>query len=134
MQPVILYVEDEARSRKVMELLLSKRMGLPHVTMFEDSTDFLSRAEALNPRPSVIFLDIHIRPHNGFDMLRMLRQSSHFDSVPIVALTASIMNEEVNELLVAGFDGCLGKPIDTDTFPEILERIAAGEKIWHIIS
>jgi CheY-like chemotaxis protein len=132
-QPTILYVEDEARSRRVMQLMLN-RMNIPQVTMFEDSSDFLARAEALDPRPDVILLDIHVRPYNGFEMLAMLRQSELLAQVRIVALTASVMNEEVDQLKTAGFDGCLAKPIDSDAFPEILAQIMRGESIWHIIA
>jgi CheY-like chemotaxis protein len=68
----ILYVEDDPRSRKVMNLLLRGSMGLSDVTILEDSEDFLKKVLALNPVPEVIFLDIHVAPHNGFEMLKML--------------------------------------------------------------
>lgn len=134
LEPVILYVEDDSKSRRVMQLLLVNIMKLTYVTMFADSTDFLVRATALEPKPDVIFLDIHVAPHNGFQMLEMLRSSEHFAGTRILALTASVMNEEVQQLKAAGFDGCLAKPIDTDTFPELLARISRGEALWHIIT
>ena len=133
-QPAILYVEDETHSRKVMKILLQGRIGLTDVTIFDSSIDFLRRAEELSPRPDVIFLDIHVGPHNGFEMLKMLRHSEHFARTRIVALTASVMNEEVQQLQMAGFDGCLGKPLNADTFPEVLQRIVAGEDVWQIAS
>lgn len=132
--PAILYVEDDAPSRKIMQMLLRGRMNLPHAYFFEDSSDFLTRALALQPKPDVIFLDIHVKPLDGFEMLGLLRGHEHFKGVPIVALTASVMNEEVQRLLSAGFDGCLAKPIDLDTFPEMLKRILNGEAIWRIIT
>jgi len=49
-------------------------------------------------------------------------------------MTASVMNEEVHRLRTCGFDGCLAKPIDFDSFPEALNRILSGEKIWRIVS
>ena len=128
----VLYVEDEVRSRKVMHMLLKGRMGLPNVTIFEDSANFLQRVQALDPKPQVVFLDIHVQPHNGFEMLRMLRKSRDFDHTRIVALTASVMSEEVEQLQLAGFDGCLSKPVDMDTFPDTLGRIVRGEDIWSI--
>ena len=133
-QPAILYVEDDSRSVKVMDVLLTKRMGLSHVTIMEDSANFLERVQTLTPKPDVIFLDIHVEPHNGFAMLKMLRDSGEFDNSRIVALTASVMNEEVVQLRQAGFDACLGKPVDMDTFPDVLNRILNGESLWHIIS
>ncbi|MCS7071598.1 MAG: response regulator, partial [Anaerolinea sp.] len=89
---------------------------------------------ALDPRPTVIFLDIHVKPLNGFEMLALLRAQEWCAHVPIIALTASVMNEEVRKLEAAGFDGCLSKPIDMDTFPDVLRQILAGERIWRIIS
>jgi two-component system, cell cycle response regulator DivK len=131
-QPVVLYVEDDARSRKLMAMLLKGRMKLPHVTILEDSQDFLDHIDALDPKPDVILLDIHMKPHNGFEMLTMLRQLEWLNGIPVVALTASVMNEEVQRLRSAGFNGCLAKPIDLDSFPETLERILDGESIWRI--
>ena len=133
-QPCILYVEDEARSRRVMQMLLVNSMRLEHVNIFEDSADFMARVDALTPKPDVIFLDIHVAPYNGFQMLEMLRKSGRYNDTFIVALTASVMNEEVSQLRESGFDGCLSKPIDIDTFPELLSLILKGEELWHITS
>ena len=65
-------------------------------------------------------------------MLHMLRQSQQFKQTRIIALTASVMNEEVEQLQSAGFEGCLAKPIDVENFPETLDRIMQGEYLWHI--
>lgn len=132
MQPAVLYVEDDLLSRKVMEMMLVGRMQLKDVTIFEDSRDIIQRVSALDRRPDIILLDIHMQPHDGFDVLKMLHERPEFDSTQIVALTASVMNEEVKRLETAGFDGCLSKPIDVDNFPQLFSRILAGETIWHI--
>jgi len=129
----ILYVEDDSRSRRVMQMITSD-IGISNVVIFEDSTDFKARLTSLERRPSLIFLDIHMSPYTGFEMLEMLRQMEQFQGVPVVAMTASVMNEEVHQLKSSGFDGCLAKPIDFDTFPDALERILQGEKIWRISS
>lgn len=131
-KPHILYVEDEIRSRRVMQMITSD-LDLPAVMLFEDSTDFLERVLALSPKPDLIFLDIHMKPYTGFQLLEMLRATGGFETIPIVAMTASVMNEEIQALRTAGFDGCIAKPIDFDSFPEILNRIMSGEKVWRIL-
>jgi CheY-like chemotaxis protein len=133
-QPTVLYVEDDAPSRRLMQMLFKGRMNIPHLTIMEDSQDFLARVEALDPKPDVIFLDIHMKPYNGFEMLEMLRQLDWVNGTPIVALTASVMNEEVQKLRSIGFNGCLAKPLDIETFPEMFQRIMAGETVWRILS
>ena len=85
-------------------------------------------------KPDVILLDIHVKPFTGFEMLEMLRQSEHFAGTKIVALTASVMNEEVLQLKESSFDGCLSKPVDSDIFPDLLSQIVEGEEIWRITS
>jgi CheY-like chemotaxis protein len=130
----ILYVEDDSLSRKVMQMLLRGTMKLEHVTIFEDSSNFIEKALALDPKPDVIFLDIHMNPIDGFEMLELLRASEKFQSSYIVAMTASVMNEEVAKLQSAGFDGCIAKPIDKNRFPALLENILKGETVWSIFS
>ena len=133
-QPAVLYVEDDDLSRKVMKMLLCGSMGLSQVTIFDDSRDFLSRALMLDPMPDIVFLDIHVDPYDGFEMLEMLQQQPEFQNVPMVALTASVMNEEVEQLRASGFHSCLAKPIDSDTFPDAMERILSGESIWRVMA
>lgn len=131
--PSVLYVEDDELSRDIMYLILVRGMGLQHVTILDDTRNFIERAEQLNPQPDVFLLDIHMQPHSGFDLLAQLRGQEQYRDTPVVALTASVMNEEVHQLKQAGFDGVLAKPVDQDTFPDLLARIINGEKIWRVL-
>jgi len=133
-QPIILYVEDDVMSRRMMRILLESRLKIQHLTIFANSENFLEQVEALDPKPTVIFLDIHMKPYSGFEMLDMLRALPWTVHTRILALTASVMHEEVQQLMQAGFDGCLAKPIDLDTFPETLQRIVVGEQVWRVLS
>jgi len=129
-QPTVLYVEDDLQSRMVLEILLMEEMGLPHVTILENSVDFLSKVEALDPAADVVLLDIHVKPYNGFEMLAMLRNHPLYKDKPVVALTASVMSEEVALLEQSGFNGVIAKPIQQEVFPELLERVINGERLW----
>ena len=131
-KPAILYVEDDRLSRRLMEMLMKGRMQLPHVTILEDSEDFMLHVAALDPKPDIVLLDIHVKPYDGFEMLSMLRTLDWAKQTPVVALTASVMNEEIQQLTAAGFNGCIGKPIDIKSMPDTLERIQSGEPVWHI--
>ncbi len=131
-KPVVLYVEDDPQSRRLMSMLLTGRMHLTGVQIFEDSQDFQAKIEGLVAKPDIIFLDIHVSPLNGFEMLQVLRQMDWLRDTPIIALTASVMNEEVHQLRSAGFNGCLSKPLDISTFPNTFQRILEGENVWRI--
>jgi two-component system cell cycle response regulator DivK len=131
-QPMFLYVEDDPLSREIMEMML-RNLGYTRITLLESSQDVMQRIEELPSVPDVICLDIHMQPHNGFEMLEALRQRPTFASKSIIAVTASVMNEEVERLKAAGFDGAIGKPLDFENFANLIGRVLAGEKVWHII-
>src|SRR5215211_7169131 len=128
----LLCVEDDSSNRLVMKLLVEKTLSVKYYAIFEDSAGFLSRVRNLPMRPEIILLDIHVSPFNGFQMLQMIREDAVYFDTKVVALTASVMNEEVQQLRKNGFDGAIGKPITLSTFPIIIERIMKGEKIWQI--
>jgi CheY-like chemotaxis protein len=128
-----LYVEDDPMSREIMRLILNRLLGYQQVAIFEDSQDFIEKLEALDFRPDVILVDIHMQPLNGFDLLRLLRQRPDYLHTPVVALTASVMNEEVAMLRLAGFDGVIAKPVNQEQFPGLLERILRGEHVWGLV-
>ena len=128
----LLCVEDDSSNRLVMKLLVEKTLSVKHYAIFEDSADFLSRVRNLPLRPDIILLDIHVSPYNGFQMLQMIRGDSVYFDTKVVALTASVMNEEVERLRKSGFDGAIGKPIALSSFPVVIERILNGESIWQL--
>jgi CheY-like chemotaxis protein len=128
----LLCVEDDPSNRLVMKLLVEKMLSPKYYAIFEDSVDFLPRVRGLPLRPDVILLDIHVSPSNGFQMLQMIREDPVYFNTKVVALTASVMNEEVEKLRKSGFDGAIGKPITLSTFPIVIERILNGESIWQV--
>lgn len=129
--PTFLYVEDEENSRDIMRLFLES-LGYTQVTIWPNSAHFDRQLQALSPEPDVFFLDIHVLPYDGFEMLAMIRARPNLAGKPVIALTASVMSEEVSRLKLAGFDGVIAKPLDLDIFPDLIRRILAGEKVWHI--
>ena len=128
----LLCVEDDFSNRLVMKLLVEKTLNVRDYAIFEDSANFLSRVRNLPKRPDIILLDIHVSPLNGFQMLQEIRGDSVYFTTKVVALTASVMNEEVERLRKSGFDGAIGKPISLSNFPITIERIMNGESIWQL--
>jgi CheY-like chemotaxis protein len=131
--PTCLYIEDDVYSQEVMKLMMVDVLGFQDLIIFEDSANLEERLAQLPSTPDIIFVDIHMKPIDGFQILGILRHLSRFENTPIVALTASVMNEEVQMLREASFNGAIAKPIDSDAFPEALKRIMCGEEVWRII-
>ena len=128
----ILYVEDDPLSREIMTMMVENILHPKTFVMLEHSEDFLSRVHTIDPAPTLIMLDIHVKPLNGFQMLELLRQDENLKHVKIIALTASVMNEEVEQLRASGFDGAIAKPLSIQTFPELIQRVLSGDAVWYI--
>jgi CheY-like chemotaxis protein len=127
-----LYVDDDKPSREIMERLIRDVLRVERCFIFEDSADFVERLYSLPIQPDVILLDIHMSPDNGFRLLEILRGLPEYQTAKIVALTASVMNEEVEQLQTAGFDGAISKPLNIRVFPTLLQQIIEGETVWYI--
>jgi CheY-like chemotaxis protein len=130
--PFLLYVEDDPNSREIMQVLLIDLMGFKEYVCFESTENFISRFEMLPAVPDLVFLDIQIEPHNGYEVLAMLRALPHYEKLRIIATTASVSLQEVQQLKQAGFNGLIGKPIKPKQFPQLINKFLGGEEVWFI--
>jgi CheY-like chemotaxis protein len=126
---VIVYVEDDPLSRQVMQLTAEHVLRIKNLIIFEDSTDIVSRIRALDKRPDIIFLDIQVRPHDGYEMVKMIRHDQELCDAKVVAITASVVNA-MEKLRDSGFDGMINKPVNPTSLLGLIERIVQGEQIW----
>jgi len=131
-QPILVYVEDDEASILVMKMVVERVMGLPTLYVLQSRADFIQQVKELGVKPDVFLLDVQMEPYDGVDLLSMLRGDPHFKSSKVVALTASVTNEEVSLLKSGGFDGAIAKPLNIDAFPDLIARIINGEQVWYI--
>jgi len=131
-QPVLVYVEDDEASILVMKMVVERVMGLPTLHVLESRADFVQQVKELGVVPDVFLLDIQMKPYGGAELLSMLRGDPQFKKSKVIALTASVTNEEVSLLKSGGFDGAIAKPLNIDVFPDLIARIINGEPVWYI--
>lgn len=132
-QPVLVYVEDDEASIAVMKAIVERVMKLQTLHVLQSRADFLEQVKQLDVMPDLFLFDIQMKPYDGFELLSMLRNDPEFDGSKVVALTASVMSEEVARLKRRGFDGAIAKPLDIDLFPHLIAKIIDGVNIWHIV-
>ncbi len=91
------------------------------VVMATGGREAISMARA--EHPDLILMDLHMPDIDGFAVLRELRGDAKFARVPIIALTASAMPEDRNDVMTAGFDGFITKPIRLPALRSEVERL-----------
>ena len=131
-QPILVYVEDDENSILVMKMVVERVMGLPTLHVLQSRADFVQQVKGLGVVPDVFLLDIQMKPFDGVELLSMLRGDPQFNKSKVVALTASVTNEEVSLLKRGGFDGAIAKPLNINAFPDLIARIINGEQVWYI--
>jgi CheY-like chemotaxis protein len=131
--PILVYVEDDENSILVMKMVVERVMELPTLHVLQSRSDFLQQVRGLNVVPDVFLLDIQMKPYDGVELLSILRADPQFKHCIVVALTASVTNEEVSLLKSGGFDGAIAKPLNIDIFPDLIARILNGEQVWYIV-
>lgn len=132
-QPVLVYVEDDEASIIVMQAIVERVMKLPTLHVLPNSADFVQQVRQLDVTPDIFLFDIQMDPYDGFDLLSMIRNDPEFCRSKVVALTASVMSEEVARLKKSGFDGAIAKPLNIAVFPDLIAKIIKGESVWYIV-
>jgi two-component system sensor histidine kinase/response regulator len=125
----ILLVEDNPVNQRVAQRLLEKMAAT--VILANNGAEALERfAEA--PFDAVL-MDCQMPVMDGFTAAARIRESEAqagaAKRVPIIALTANVMNEDREQCLAAGMDAHLGKPIVPSQLIDCLERQLSGNKI-----
>jgi len=119
---LILVVEDDPKSRKLLRDLLS--FNAYRILESENGEDGLRLAR--EHLPALILMDIHLPGISGIEALRALREDPQTSRIPVVAVTASVMTEQQDEAMGAGFDAFERKPINIagllKTMRNLLER------------
>ncbi|HSS71747.1 MAG TPA: response regulator [Casimicrobiaceae bacterium] len=109
---LILIVEDNEKNLKlVRDVLQVKGFSTIEAGSAEDGIKL-----AAERKPDLILMDIQLPGMNGIDALKALRADKETASIPIVAVTASVMQQDRTLIMEAGFDGYIGKPINIKEF------------------
>ena len=119
----LLLAEDGPDNQRLISCLLRKAGA--EVTLAENGQIALAKfatARDEGKHFDVILMDMQMPVMDGYEATRRLRAEGH--AGPIVALTAHAMNGDREKCLAAGCDDYLTKPIQRDTFLEVVARHA----------
>jgi len=114
---LVLIVEDNERNLELVRDILQAK---GHHTL-EARTAEEGLKVAYAKIPQLILMDIQLPGMNGIEALKALRAEPGTARIPIVAITASVMESDRQEIMSAGFDGFIEKPITVRSFMDVVE-------------
>jgi two-component system cell cycle response regulator DivK len=122
MRPKLVYVEDNADARSLVELVLGEACDVLAAADGQAGLE-LVRAE----RPDLVLVDLDLPLLGGLELVRALRRDPQLRATPVVAITANVMQGERQRCLDAGCAAFVAKPYDIHELRALVRDLLPGD-------
>jgi CheY-like chemotaxis protein len=120
----ILYIEDNPSNLQLVKEILVRVEGMTLQTAW---TGEMGVQIANNQQIDLILLDIHLPDMNAFEILERLKSNPNTKEIPVIAISANAMPDDIHQALLQGFKDYIIKPIDIKSFLSVLTRTLIEE-------
>lgn len=130
----ILLIEDNPMDEDLTRRAFARRKVINPMEVArdgEEALEYLNRWEAGNPLPVVILLDINLPKINGLEVLSRFKASPSAQKVPIIVLTSSAEDRDIQTAYQLGANSYIVKPVDFEKFLEVAAQI---DLYWNMIN
>ena len=114
----VLVIDDEEGMRDFLKGILALEGFSVHTSA--DAREAIDQAVTLNP--DLILLDLTLPGTDGVAVCRALRASEKTQRIPILIVTGSLSNKQIEASMNCGADDFISKPVDV---PDMLIRVQA---------
>ena len=121
--------EDQMLTLKALQTGGSK-IDVRTVTNGEALLNYLHSEDAFtenSPRPSLILLDLNMPVMDGREVLNKIKQDKLLRHIPVIILTTSKAEEEINQAYMHGANAYMTKPVKYEDYEETM---AIMKKFW----
>ena len=104
----------------------ARRQLATRIDVARDGEEALARLadwSAGQPPPVVILLDLNLPKVSGLEVLRAIKTHAVYRCIPVVVLTTSKEDTDVNRAYTLGANSYIVKPLDFARFTEVAEQI-----------
>ncbi|MDM7940651.1 MAG: response regulator [Methanothrix sp.] len=115
-------IEDAIFTQKILKFNnLSEDMVL--AASGQEAMDALERFGREGNCPDLILLDINLPDISGIDLLKRIKDDARFRNVPVVILTGSNEDEDIQKSYDLGASSYLVKPISNDALMLVVKKL-----------
>jgi two-component system response regulator len=127
----ILVVEDDSNHRELIVEAVKEASPANNPVCVKDGEEALSylqrkgqyEDEQKYPKPDLVLLDLKLPGINGKDVLRKIKADEKTRILPVIMLTSSAHDRDVDECYSLGASGYVNKPISFEAFVAIVKTI-----------
>lgn len=136
---VVLLVEDNMAHAELVIRSLEDHGVVNQIIHLQDGESALAymRRQGIyanpeaSPRPDVILLDLRLPRVDGLEVLKEIKADPALASIPIVMLTTSHAEEDITRAYSHHVNSYLVKPIDFESFRELIKNLGFYWLIWN---
>ncbi|MEW5958670.1 MAG: response regulator [Chloroflexota bacterium] len=119
----ILYIEDNLDNM----ILVKRVLEVEGYEVIEAKTGKDGLVKAQENLPDIVITDINLPDIDGYEVTENLKRGSRTAHIPVIAMTANVMKKDRENVIDAGCDGYISKPIDIDDLPGQIENFLKGK-------
>ncbi|GAB4023421.1 response regulator [Spirosoma migulaei] len=119
----VLIVDDDEDDQYLIKAAFERDSHHYNLQFAADGTDVLENIEGPQFLPDLILLDLNMPVINGFEVLKHLKNSPLYRHVPVVVLTTSDDEDDINRAYQLGANTFLTKPINHQALVDLAEQI-----------
>ncbi len=127
----ILLVEDNTNDAELTIRALHKKKianSIIHLKDGVEALDFLFgtgqfKNRNINQKPKIILLDLKMPKVDGLEVLQKIKASELTKSIPVVVLTSSRENPDIEKAYAAGANSYIVKPVEFDGFSKVISEL-----------
>ena len=118
----ILLAEDVEINREIVITLLED-FGI-EIVEAEDGQQAYDKFAADVESFDLVFMDIHMPGTNGYESTKLIRSFDHpkAKTIPIIAMTANVFQEDIDKCLASGMNEHIGKPLNFEEVAAVLTK------------
>ncbi len=106
----LLIVEDNLINQKVLTNLL--HLSNIKISIANNGQEAVDMVKESKNKFDIVLMDINMPIMDGYTATQMIRLDSKFDTLPIVAFTALVLDSEIKKMFNAGINAFLAKPLN----------------------
>ena len=123
----VMLVEDNPEDIAFTRIMLRKNELDRHLVVAENGRGAIQALEVLakdkSEIPDLILLDINLPDISGIDLLTRLKSDNRFAKIPVVMLTGSNVDDDIQRSYDLGASTYLVKPISKDALMLVVQNI-----------
>ena len=120
----IMLAEDDDGHARLMERNLRRGGIINEILRACDGVELLEQLRVANgSTPDVIFLDINMPRLDGFEVLIRLKSDPHLRSIPVIMVTSTDSQREINRAYELGAASYVVKPVGIEEFIDRMRKL-----------